>query len=276
LALQGLLLGRHDCPEDLVSGGFESYTGSKDFPNSIHILAGKESRCVYFANLVHLRRKGKMSALQKLKRERIDKAWKPLPFAVQNSFGEVLDRALRMFASSRKQTMVLHTDEKQEYRRALKERVRRALVPAGRAFVHSVTSSRKHGGPRNPLASVNIIERQLRHNLASYRRSTICQNRDSNQGMARLTAYLAYYNWVKRFKIDNFPRKHPSHGEAGGVDRERIACLFRDLYERRFFLSHLEDMVTGTHLDIWAGRLETPRKPPSRGAAARIPMYVFS
>jgi DNA-binding Lrp family transcriptional regulator len=275
IIVQQQMINNHGLNEDLVSDGFESYTGSKYFPNNIHLLAGKESRFLYFFNLVHLRRKGKMTEHQEKMREELDKLWRPKKNALKDSFGEVVDRVIEMYGKAAKPVITLHTDEKKEYEWAIAGRMEGVVVKEGRGIVHAKTSSRALRIPSNPLAAVNIIDRQLRHNLAAYRRKTICWNRDANQAMARLTVYAGYYNWVKRFKIDNFPMKHPSHGEKGGFSREYMHYWTHDIFETRYFLSHNVELVKGTQRDIWGVRLETPLKPAAACAEAYVPRYIY-
>jgi hypothetical protein len=261
--------------EDLVADGFESFTGSKYFPNNIHLLVGSRSRMLYFFNLVNLRRKGRMTDEQRAVRDLIDQQWRPEPYALEDSFAELVDEALRLWSKAEKQQVTLHTDEKQEYGRVIKRATEGKLVEVGRQFTHTTTSSHEYRGSKNPLAPVNIVDRQLRHAIAAYRRKTIAQTRDNNHGMARLAVYSGYYNWIKPWKVDNFPMKQPSHAQVAGIEQQEIRWRAEGILKWRHFLSHQGQRIRGAWHDLWTVRLETPMKPPSTGAAAYVPRYIF-
>ena len=122
---------------------------------------------------------------------------------------------------------------------------------------------------------MNTVDRQLRHNIAAYRRKTIAHTRDNNHGMARLAVYSGYYNWIKRWKVDNHPMNQPSHGEVAGIALEDIRRHAAGILTWRRFLSHQGERLSGSWLKLWMMQLETPMKPPSTGAAAYVPRYIL-
>ena len=59
--------------EDVTADGFVSYIRSQYSPNNIHHLIGTDSQYVYACDLAYLRRKGRMTRYQKLKRRRLER-----------------------------------------------------------------------------------------------------------------------------------------------------------------------------------------------------------
>ena len=259
LWIQGCLLSSMECSEDLVADGFESYTDSKYFPNNIHLLVGKESRFLYFFNHVNLRRKGRMSEKQKEIRTKIDKRWKPRRHALRRSFGEVLEWVIHLIGSSQKQRMTLYTDKKKEYEQALNVSRVGTILRMHKRLKHIRIDSKTPRTQLNPLAPVNIMDRQLRNDCANFRRKTICATRDVNQGMARFAVLAVYHNLIKRYKIDNFPMNHPSHGEVAGIPNGTIDVLTKGIFRVRYYLSHGMG-IDGSFRALWFQLLETPMK----------------
>ena len=63
--------------EDLVLDGLQNFCLSQYFPDNYTILAGKDSQFVYDCDYATLRRAGRMTAEQKVRREELEKLFRP-------------------------------------------------------------------------------------------------------------------------------------------------------------------------------------------------------
>ena len=243
--------------EDLVADGFESFCVSQYFPNNITLLAGKDSQYLYFANYCTLRRKGRMTNTQKLRREQLEKRWKADPQAVKKAFDEIVDVIPDVFGTQR-----LYTDEKREYVMSVTHRCDENQI------LHVRISSKLPRTVRNQLFSVNYLDREIRKDCANHVRETVCFSRDVNNCMERLWVYFVYHNYRKRYRIGSEDER--THAEVAGIERTEVMRGLRGYYTRRSFLSLSK--VTGSMRELWLRRLETPLK----GAPAYVPNHLVA
>lgn len=94
LALSSRLTHSRTPHENLAADGFESYCVSQYYPNNITILAGQKSQFVYAVDHATLRRKGRMTAVQKIRRSRLDLIHKPDTKALRTSFSAILSEVV--------------------------------------------------------------------------------------------------------------------------------------------------------------------------------------
>jgi len=98
--------------EHLVADGLENFCVSQDFPNNIHLLAGKSSQFLYGFNYSLMRRKGRKTDVQK---KRCEKLYPKVDFTrhtIKRTFKELLVQMTHV--AHRSDSFRLYTDEKSQ------------------------------------------------------------------------------------------------------------------------------------------------------------------
>lgn len=262
------LLATFEQQEDVAADGFESFAVSQYHPNNIHLAVGSESQFLYFCDYVTIRRKGRMTGVQERIREALEKLYRPCPQALTDSFGELLGHLENRYNSSDHRPMVLHTDEKAEYRRALVKNERLCRAIAEKSFAHNQISSRAKRTQANPLFPVNYLDRELRKDLAEHVRETVRFARNVNHSMERLWIYAYRHNFTKRFRINDPVAVQRTHGEEAGGQLKTMKWLARGLTSRRQFLSFQK--LNEAEDRVWCRKHVTPLKGIAQGALRQI------
>jgi transposase-like protein len=248
-------LSHNSLREDLVADGFESFCVSQYFPNNLNILVGKESQLVYFFNYTLLRRKGRMTAAQKVKREELEKEVEYPKKELENNFKELALNIKKLMENSEIPFTQLYTDEKKEYKRALEK----IVYFDEENFEHVTISSKKARIKKNPLFAVNYMDREIRKDLANHRRETVCHARNVNNMMNRLAVYFHWHNYIKPFRIKDPVSIKRRHAEEAGMFRPLFEKDMEHIYIKRSFLSFCHH-VKGTWKMIWKRMFQTPLK----------------
>jgi hypothetical protein len=250
LLFHGEKLRTHSIGEATVVDGFETFEYSQYFPFHLNLAAGAESWFLYGFTDSPLRRKGRMTDEQKIRREALeDELGRPDPRAVENGMAELLGAFVaagrvrggqeagsvegknRLPSASpdregRSEPIVLHSDDHPAYPRA----IRRVESASGVRFDHHVTSSRARRTTSNPLFPVNLADLLLRHAQANHRRETIAFSKRRQGAISRAALFLFWRNYVKR-RRERVRRVTPAT-MIGWADR---ALRWNDLLrERRF------------------------------------------
>jgi transposase-like protein len=239
--------------EDLAADGFESFVKSQYFPNNIHVLVGSDSQFLYFFNHVALKRKGRMTELQKKRRSDLYRRCWFEKNSIKHAFREVAEQIGQMIFHRAKCPLTLYTDEKKEYRRALTE-MRRAYGNK-QEIIQVEISSKRRRTTRNRLFPVNYMDRELRKDQAAFRRESTCFARSTNNALSRLNVYAAYHNFTKRYRLNGEGRRY-SHAEVAGVPSTVSSGFWNDLATGRGFrkLSFLGGFLD----DLWLKKVFTP------------------
>jgi transposase-like protein len=237
LAFESRLASTRKPMEDLVADGFESFCVSQYFPNNIHLLVGAKSQFVYECDHVTLRRKGKMTDVQKMRRARLDKLYRPNTRAIFDSFARIGTVCLGVLSDRASPDLTLWTDEKRDYPRALKSLPCIAAMQDEGRLLHRTISSRAARTLANPLFPVNYLDREIRKDLHEHVRETVCFGRNVNAQMERMTLYLFYHNFRKPHRTRGDGR---SHAEVAGYDCVDIERELRTLWERRAMYSRTD------------------------------------
>jgi transposase-like protein len=191
-------LGRHclllhtklaaGCPPrgPVVLDGFESFEFSQYFPFQHHLLVEAETSFFLHFTDTPLRRKGRMTALQKQRREQLEaRLGRPDPKALEMDVRELLQTNFGKLARLR-----LRSDDHRAYPRAL-----RGL---GCALEHEVISSKQRRDVGNPLFEINLLDGLIRHSQANHRRETLAWSKRRQSSAERLAMLLVWRNYVKR------------------------------------------------------------------------------
>ncbi len=199
-----------------------------------------------------------MTDSQRRRRNVYDTLFRPSPSGVRHSFERLVSQIPSMWDTRKGAKLVLRTDDHRAYPAAI------AGVPAlaeaikeGR-FIHSTYSSKLERTVFNPLFSVNYYDRELRKDIAAYRRESTCYTRNTASGLLRFCCHQARHNYQKDYRIKGAEWKGITHGERAGIDGERIAAGMERLFVERPFPSRLK--VTQEQSNIWLKRHTTPLK----------------
>ncbi len=174
--------------EPLVVDGFESFEFSQYTPIHLNVAVGAHSHYVYAFTDAELRRKGRMSAVQKRRRAELETLFgRPDPKAIEREIAALVELVVGPRGSA-----CIRSDEHTAYPRAL-----RRLGPE--RFVHQVTSSKRPRTRTNPLFPVNLLDLLIRHSSANHKRETIAFSKRRQGAAERLAILQVWRNYMKSF-----------------------------------------------------------------------------
>jgi len=254
IAVYCKLIFNIDIKEDLTADGFETFCVSQYFPSNIHLLIGKESQFIYYLNYAYLRRKGRMTEHQKEKREVLEKIFKANPKDIKEKFEMLLENFKKLIRKSTKGYFSLYTDMKSEYKTAWN-----TIIGKAKNVEHIRISSKKIRNKKNPLFSVNYIDREIRKDLAEHVRESTRFGRNVSDSMNRIVLYQYWHNTKKQFRINQGVNVDLTHLDIAGYNRTDWQREIMTIYEERRFFSHI-DQIDESYKDIWFRKLKTPLK----------------
>ena len=207
-------------PAELVIDGFESFEWSQYFPIHHHVAVGKDTDFFYYFTESPLRRKGRMTAVQKARRSLLERRLgRPDPKAIEKDMREVLQVVLGGRGMAR-----VYSDDHPAYRRSID----RLSVKID----HRVTPGSAHRDRRNSLWEVNLLDLLIRHSSANHKRETIAWSKRRQGSAERLLILLVWRNYMKRRreKVGHSPTPAMAVGiaEEPLTPRKLLSCrLFR-------------------------------------------------
>jgi hypothetical protein len=174
--------------EPLALDGFESFEFSQYHPTRYHVLTGQRSHYFHGFTVTELRRSGRMTPGQKRRRLALEtELGRPDPRASTRDVAELLS-----IVCPERQSITLHSDQHDDYPRALKRLPHLAVD-------HRTISSRAARTARNPLFPINLLDLLIRHCGANHKRETIAFSKRRQSAVERLWVLLAWRNYVKAF-----------------------------------------------------------------------------
>lgn len=237
LACHSRLRPRARASEDVCIDGFVSFDRSQYFPNNITIAITAESRYVLSCTHATLRRSGRLRPSQKRRRDELYRNISFEPKSLERSFRELLDVLERERPPLRDRPLIVITDEKHEYGRAFRgHRLFRHQDEEHRA-VHLRVNSRLPRIRQNPLFPSNYLDREIRKDQAAHRRETTCFSRSAANSMSRLTCYVSWHNYAKRFLIKAPADEVACHAEVAGIGVDELRRARQAQFRDRAFLS---------------------------------------
>jgi len=209
-------------PETVVIDGFETFEHSQYYPFHFNVCVEKETDFVLSFTESELRRKGRMTPEQKLRRSQLERLHgRPDPGAVRTQMAALLKEVL-----GRATKVTIHSDDHPAYPRAI-----RALgVPA----THRVTPGTDHRGVHNPLFAANLLDLLIRHGQAGHKRETIAFARRRAGSAERLAILVVWRNNIKRRREKK--RSSPTPAMSRGIATKPLEV--GELLERRLFYDH--------------------------------------
>lgn len=170
----------------IVVDGFETFEWSQYYPFHHLVAVEKESNFFIYFNDIELRRKGRMTRFQRMKRERLEETHgRPSSTATGESMTELL-RSVRALAPFSR----IHTDDHPAYRLPIRR--------GAPGVEHFVTSGKDRRTRSNPLWEVNLLDLLIRHGSSNHKRETIAWSKRRQCSCERLAILLVWRNYIKR------------------------------------------------------------------------------
>ena len=209
---------------EIVVDGFESFEWSQYFPIHLHLAIDKDSEFIIYFTDSPLRRKGRMTAVQKKRRAELEGLLgRPDPKAIEKDMAEALDVALRG-----QHRAIVHSDDHPAYRRS--EKRLRCLID------HRITPGSDFRGRHNKLFAVNNADRNIRHGSSNHKRETIAWSKRRQAAAERLAIFLVWRNYMNQLR-EKDPRG-PTPAMVRGVMDRRLTV--EELLAWRLFRTHVE------------------------------------
>jgi len=268
LALHSLCRKMIQGDEAVAIDGFQSFDVSQYFPNNLTLSITEKSLYILEATHSTLRRSGRMTEEQKRKRRKLEERFSYERGALVRAFKEVLDQLAGEYPLREGRPLIILTDEKKEYARALKTHPLFKEQGEKRWTVHCTVSSKVKRNRKNLLFPCNYLDREIRKDQSAHRRETTCHCRNVNNGMLRLWSYLAWHNYWKKFPIKGPQEESLLHAEWAGLSGRLLSLLKEHVYLGRVFLSRIKLSSCGER--AWLMDHITPLKT----AHDYVPAYV--
>ena len=234
IIIQEKILKQLPFHEDFAADGFESFCISQYFPDNYTILVGSNSQFVYSCQYTTLRRKGRMTPHQRCRREKLEKSFRADPKGLKEAFGALGD-LLALGTQSRKDPLILYTDEKKDYERALwSSPICTPRLYSGRWRHHQI-NSKEGRNAQNPLFPVNYMDREIRKDMANHSRETVQFSRNVNNAMLRMSLYLFDHNCMKPYRVAHPEKRSLRHAQVAGLKRDVLDDLLIGFFKNRLF-----------------------------------------
>jgi len=261
VALLHSATAEHTLDEHLVIDGFQSFVRSQYFPADFNLVVGADSQFLYGFSFAALRRKGRMSALQRRRRAMIDAHWSPPRRSVYAAMTTLLgDLSAMISRGCAHSPRVIFTDEHHSYPPAL------AAVPALHTLMleqrlsHVQISSHRARTTRNRLFAVNYLDRQIRKNCGEHVRETVKQARETNCSTERMAIFALSHNFFTPHRVSDAAdtRSEPTHADVAGISAQpQLAWLRARLFTHRHLFAHLQSPGSWARA-IWHHEYENP------------------
>jgi transposase-like protein len=175
--------------EPLVIDGFESFEFSQYFPFHLNLAVGAHSHFFYAFTDAELRRKGRMTPKQKVRRAELEcELGRADPKAIEKEVAALLRIVLPSGGP-----VEIRSDEHRAYPRAFQR------VVGLQVRRHRVVSSKRRRNHWNPLFAVNLLDLLIRHSGANHKRETIAFSKRRQAAVERLAILQVWRNFMKSF-----------------------------------------------------------------------------
>lgn len=174
--------------EALAVDGFETFEFSQYTPVHFNLGVGASSHFVYGFTDAELRRKGRMTARQRMRREELEARFgRPDPRAIEREMAALVE-----LVAPGNAPLTLRCDKHPDYPRAF------ASVK-DRPFTYLTTHSKVARTAHNPLFAINRVDLWIRHASANHKRETIAFSKRRQSAAERLFLLLVWLNYLKPF-----------------------------------------------------------------------------
>ncbi len=186
LLLQANELTRIGHLREIVVDGFETFEWSQYFPFHHNVAVDVASGYFLYHTDSPLRRKGRMTAHQKVRRAVLESTLgRAHPRAVEAGMRELLANVVHGGHA-----VTIRSDDHRAYPRA--------IAAVARKIDHQITSSKQRRDERNPLWEINVLDLMIRHSTAAHKRETIAWAKRRQASIEKLAIFQVWRNYVKR------------------------------------------------------------------------------
>lgn len=227
---------------EIVLDGFESFARSQYHPHHLNFVVGKHSQAIWAWNVVFFRRKGRMRADQKAKRQQLDQVLHIPRNMARDRAAELLREYAGMAHVKGVPQLRLYTDEHPAYKAAL------ANAKLTDRVQHVTISSRKPRTTRNNLFAVNYVDRQLRKDLATLVRETTRMAQRPERELERIAVYLAWHNLNKPVRVEG-PLSKITHAQLAGLSASWVEREWQRFQTERVFPAR--EPLREFHRRVW-------------------------
>ena len=208
---------------EIVVDGFETFEWSQYHPFHHNVAVDPATGYFLFHTDSPLRRKGRMTELQKRRRVELEATLgRPDPKAVRKGMAELFEVATRGAVS-----VVIRSDDHPSYPAAMNRLTC--------AFEHRVTPGKQHRDQHNALWEVNLLDLLIRHSTAAHKRETIAWSKRRQSSAEKLAVLQVWRNNIKR-RWENGPPETPAM--LRGVTNQVLTV--RDIMKERLFRTRIE------------------------------------
>lgn len=236
--IHSILLSTITIQEPIVCDGFQSVVRNFYFPNNINIAIGKRTQFFYSLSYAQIKRSGNLSDQQAKKKEHYEAADFIDPKAVEKSFSELISSILDIMKESDKSELSLFTDRKQDYVSAIRNNLKLRTLIQAEKFQHTRISSKEPRTIKNPLFSVNYMDRQFRKDLSEHVVKSICFGRNVNNQLERMIIYRFYHNFIKSYRVRG--NNKYTHSDIAGIPSKVSSNYIKRFFRERFFPSRIK------------------------------------
>jgi len=210
-------------PATVVVDGFETFELSQYYPFHFNLCVDKHTDFIQSFTDSELRRKGRMTPDQKIRRRELESLYgRPDPAAVRKQMEALLQDAV-----GAARAVTVHSDDHPAYPTTM-TRLRATVT-------HRITPGTAPRNVHNPLFPVNLLDLLIRHSQAGHKRETIAFAKRRAASAERLAIFVVWRNYIKgrREKKRSSPTPAMSRGMAADPLKPK------ELLSRRLFYDHI-------------------------------------
>ena len=253
-----LILSKLPFEEDLVLDGLQNFCVSQYFPDNYTVMVGKDSQFIYECDYATLRRGGRMTREQKVRRAQLERIFKLPPRSIEKSFTRLL-RLIKERLPEGRLPLILYTDEKTDSQRVLWGRREFQQEMFSGRWRHHRTNSKLGRNTRNPLFAVNYVDREIRKDMASQARETVQFPRNVSNAMLRMALYCFDHNLRKPYRINDPVKRRLRHAEVAGCEGAIVKEALTGFFTQRFFKPEGLSLSSSSRMTL-ERRWDTPLK----------------
>jgi hypothetical protein len=210
--------------KEIVFDGFETFELSQFYPFHHNVAVEKDTDFILFFNDSELRRKGRMTDAQKIRRCELEQMHgRPDPKAIEKGVTELLSVVI-----SGQEPVKVYTDDHPQYRKPIRR--------YGCVIAHSVTPGSQHRDKDNALWEVNLFDRFFRHSSTNHTRETLAWSKRRQSSTDRLAIFAVWRNYMNGRRQKDRWSPTPAM-ERGMVERK---LTVEDVLSCRIFVGHVE------------------------------------
>ena len=209
---------------EVVVDGFETFENSQFYPFHHHVAVEKGTDFFIYFTDSPLRRKGRMTKLQKEKRVILeDLLGKPDPKAIVKDMAELI----RVSVGSAESATV-YSDDHKAYPRSIKR--------VDCKILQDITPGSDHRDSNNSLWEVNLLDLLIRHSSSNHKRETIAWSKRRQGSAERLAIFLVWRNYMKGRREKE--RGSPTPAMVKGLTDRKLEV--EDILSERIFRTRME------------------------------------